>query len=159
MAWREWVYSPIRRGAQIDSSQSRPNTNDSVPDHHNTVAVTAADGEGNLFVADWATGVVWKYTSPSEREPVAGGLASPEGIAFDADGSLLVVETGIGQLSRIDPATGDVTPVAQGLALGAQGAPGTPPTWIFNGVAVGAEGAIYVTGDIGNVVYRIEVRP
>jgi len=119
----------------------------------------AADGDDNLFVADWATGMVWKYTSPSERELVAGGLAFPEGLALDADGSLLVVETGIGQLSRIDPATGAVIPVAQGLALGAPGPVTMPPTWIFNAVAVGEEGAIYVTGDISNVIYRIEVRP
>jgi sugar lactone lactonase YvrE len=104
-------------------------------------------------------GTVWKYTSPSEREPVAEGLALPEGLALEADGSLLVVETGIGQLSRIDPATGEVTAVAEGLALGAPGPVGMPPTWIFSGVAVGAEGTIYVTGEIGSVVYRIEARP
>jgi glucose/arabinose dehydrogenase len=103
--------------------------------------------------------MVWKYASPSERELVADGLAFPEGLALGADGNLLVVETGIGRLSRINPATGDVTPVAEGLALGAPGTPGMPPTWIFNGVAVGGDGAIYVTGDIDNVIYRIEVRP
>jgi hypothetical protein len=118
----------------------------------------AADGD-TLYVADWATGVVWKYTSPTERVPVAGGLAGPEGLALEADGSLLVVEAAIGQLSRIDPVTGDATPLASGLALGAPGTPGLPPTWLFNGVAVGAEGAIYVTGDVDNVVYRIEERP
>jgi glucose/arabinose dehydrogenase len=31
-----------------------------------------------------------------------------------------------------------------------------PPTWIFNGVAVGPSGAVYVSGDVENVIYRIQ---
>ena len=30
-----------------------------------------------------------------------------------------------------------------------------PPFWIFNGVAVGPSGAVYVAGDAANVIYRI----
>jgi len=87
---------------------------------------------------------------------VATDLAFPEGLAVAPDGSLLVVETGVGRLSRIDLVTGEVSTVAVGLELGAEGAKDYPPTWIFNGVAVGPSGAIYVTGDIANVLYRIE---
>jgi hypothetical protein len=47
-----------------------------------------------------------------------------------------------------------VTVVADGLALGAEGVPGMPPTWLFSGVAVGPSGTIYVTSDVDNVVYR-----
>ena len=43
--------------------------------------------------------------------------------------------------------------IAEGLEIGF---PSEHPTWIFNGVAVGPSGAIYVTGDIANVLYRIE---
>ena len=113
-----------------------------------------------LWVADWATGIVWQLTFDDAgnlvaQSPVAFGLSFPEGLALDLDGSLLVVETSAGRLSRIDPATGVVTAVAEGLQLGAPGVPGGAPTWMFNGVAVGPSGAIYVTGDIANVIYRI----
>ena len=67
-----------------------------------------------------------------------------------------MVESGAGRLSRIDLLTGQVRTVAEGLLLGAEGIPGTPPTWIFSGVAVGPSGVIYVTGDKGNVVYRLD---
>ena len=87
--------------------------------------------------------------------PAAKGLAGPEGLAVDLDGSLLVVESRAGRLSRIDTQTGDVTVMADNLELGAAPAPDMPPTWAFNGVAVGPSGAIYVTGDKANVLYRL----
>jgi sugar lactone lactonase YvrE len=112
--------------------------------------------DGNLWVSDWATGVVWQILSPHALSPVATGLAAPEGLAVDQDGSLLVVEAGAGRLSRIDPLTGVVSKVVDGLELGAEAIPGLIPTWIFNGVAVGPSGYIYVTGDIANVLYRFK---
>jgi sugar lactone lactonase YvrE len=118
----------------------------------------ATDGEV-LWVADWATGMVWQIgfdgKAPLDPVPVADGLAHPEGLAVDVDGSLLVVEAGAGRLSRIDPTTGAVSMVVEGLELGAESPPGLPPTWGFNGVAVGPSGAIYITGDVANVLYRI----
>jgi len=118
----------------------------------------ATDGE-MLWVADWATGMVWQIgfdgKTPLAPVPVAGGLAHPEGLAVDVDGSLLVVEAGARRLSRIDPTTGAVSMVVEGLELGAEAPPGLPPTWGFNGVAVGPSGAIYITGDVTNVLYRI----
>jgi sugar lactone lactonase YvrE len=115
----------------------------------------AASGS-NLWVSDWATGMVWKVVSGGApaMTPVAKDLQQPEGLAVDQDGSLLVVEAGAGRLSRIDVNTGQVTTVADGLDLGAPGAPSVPPTWVFNGVAVGPSGAIYVTGDKTNVLYK-----
>jgi glucose/arabinose dehydrogenase len=111
-------------------------------------------------VGEWATGRVLQLVADGQplAEPrvVAAGLAAPEGLAVAADGSLLVVESGAGRLSRIDLATGRISTVADGLALGTQGIPGAPPTWDFNGVAVGPSGAIYVTGDRANVLYRFE---
>jgi glucose/arabinose dehydrogenase len=118
----------------------------------------ATDGE-TLWIADWATGIVWQIgfdgKTPLAPVAVAFGLANPEGLAVDIDGSLLVVEAGAGRLSRVDLTTGDVSVVVDGLELGAEGPPGMPPTWGFNGVAVGPSGAIYITGDVTNVLYRI----
>lgn len=116
---------------------------------------------GDLWVADWASGIVWKIaaggTFLAAPLPVAFGLAQPEGLAVDRDGSLLVVEAAAGRLTRIDPSTGATTTVADGLGLGAPTY--GPPTWMFNGVAVGARGDIYVTGDVANVVYRFSPVP
>jgi sugar lactone lactonase YvrE len=133
--------------------------------------VTLAEGLGvpaglaatddDLWISDWATGLVLHIVADgeplAEPIPVATGLAFPEGLAVALDGSLLVIETGAGRLSRIDTATGEVNSVAEGLELGAQGPPdGAPPTWAFNGVAVGPSGAVYITGDKANVLYRLE---
>jgi hypothetical protein len=76
-------------------------------------------------------------------------------MAIASDGSLLVVESGAGRLSRIDLNSGKVTPIVEGLELGAPGPPTMPPTWGFNGVAVGPSGTIYITGDKANVVYHL----
>jgi sugar lactone lactonase YvrE len=89
---------------------------------------------------------------------VAAELANPEGLAFDREGGLLVVESGAGRLSRIDLATGGVEEIASGLELGLAAIVGIPPAYLPNGVAVDASGAIYVTGDVGNVLYRITRR-
>lgn len=122
----------------------------------------AATGD-DLWASDWATGIVWQIVAdgvPLDPPlPVAMGLSFPEGLAVDVDGSLLVVETGAGRLSRINLATGEVSMVADGLQLGAQGIAGMPPTWVFTGVAIGPSGAIYVTGDVSSVLYRIWPRP
>jgi glucose/arabinose dehydrogenase len=87
--------------------------------------------------------------------PVAEGLLSPEGLAVDLDGSLLVVETGAARLARISLVTGEVTTVADGLSLSDEVCPAAPPTWIFSDVAVGPSGAICATGDVQNVLYRL----
>jgi sugar lactone lactonase YvrE len=115
--------------------------------------------EDTLWVADWATGIVWQVgfdgKTPLTPVSVAFDLVMPEGLALDLDGSLLVVEAGAGRLSRLDLPTGEVSVVADALKLGAPTIPGTPPTYQFNGVTVGPSGAIYVTGDVTNVLYRI----
>jgi len=82
---------------------------------------------------------------------------NPEGLAWDKEGGLLVVESGASRLSRIDLATGAVSKIADGLKLSAPGIDleGYPPTWAFDGVAVGQSGDIYVSGGGKNVIYRI----
>jgi sugar lactone lactonase YvrE len=119
-----------------------------------------AASDGNLWVADHVDGTILQLVAGgevlSDPRPVAADLQGPEGLAASDEGVLYVVEAGAGRLSRVDVATGEVSTVADGLALGAPGVPGMPPTWIFNGVAIAESGTIYVTGDVENVVYRIQ---
>ena len=121
----------------------------------------ATDGE-RLWVSDWATGTVWQVAFEGAAAlpavPVATALANPEGLAPDGLGGLLVVETGAQQLSRIDLATGAVEPIASNLDVGLAALPGMPPPFLRSGVTVDAAGAIYVIGDVTNVVYRVTRR-
>lgn len=120
-----------------------------------------AAADDDLWVADWATGFVFQIMDGGIPVfiPVASGLAQPEGMAVNTDGSLLVVETGAGRLTRIDLDTGEVTVIVEGLEVGSPGPPGYPPTSIFSGVAVDRAGYIYVTADAANLLYRFKQHP
>ena len=119
----------------------------------------ATDGE-TLWVADWGSGIVWQIgfdgTTPTTPAPIAQDLLFPEGLAYDNNGGLLVVETGAARLSRIELATGEVTEITGGLEFfGRPGVAGAPPTWGFEGVTIAPSGTIYVSGQGNNIIYRI----
>lgn len=118
----------------------------------------ATDGD-SLWVADWMTGQVMRIAEAGDPlaapELVADGLVFPEGMAVDNDGTLLVVETGANQVTRIDPATGDKTVVDDGLDIGLPGPPGMPPTFVFNGIDVDDCGNIYVSVDTENSIVKL----
>ena len=118
--------------------------------------------DDDLWVGDWYTGMVWQLIADGQELadpiPAAAGLSGPEGMAFDLDGSLLVVEGTAGRVSRIRIESGAVTPVVSGLELSGVGAGILPPFNTFNGIAVGPSGAIYVSGDLGVKVYRLVPR-
>jgi sugar lactone lactonase YvrE/predicted ester cyclase len=145
--------SVVRFAADDPTQKSTVATGLSVP-------AGLAATEDALWVSDWAAGSVLQLVVDGEvlAEPavVATGLVNPEGMAIAADGSLLVVETGAGQLTAIDPTTGETRILAAGLSVGLAGPNGYPPTNLFSGVAVDDDGVIYVTGDMENVVYRID---
>ncbi|MCD4749946.1 MAG: hypothetical protein K8R59_11280 [Thermoanaerobaculales bacterium] len=118
--------------------------------------------DDDLWVGDWYTGMVWQLIADGQELadpiPVASGLSGPEGMAFDLDGSLLVVEGTAGRVSRIRLESGMVTSVVSGLELSAVGTGILPPFNTLNGIAVGPSGALYVSGDLGVKVYRLVPR-
>ena len=117
---------------------------------------------GDLYVADRSGSVLQILDDGETVDPartVASGLAGPEGIAAGADGALYVVEVEAGRVTRIDPASGAATPVVDGLALsGPERRALGPSTSIgeLAGIAVGADGALFVSAYRDNRVYRIE---
>ncbi len=118
--------------------------------------------EDDLWVTDWVMGTVFQLVQNGEpvMTPIAEGLQGPEGLAVLPDGSLLVVEAGLGRVSQIDTETGLVIPFVEGLQLGGLHLSGMPPSFIFNGIAVSNQtGAIYVSGDQADLLYRIDQRP
>ncbi|PTX43484.1 hypothetical protein C8P64_2012 [Christiangramia gaetbulicola] len=119
----------------------------------------ATNGE-SLWSADWATGTIFRIDfdgkTPLDPVIIAEDLMNPEGLALDNKGGLLVIETGAARISRIELSTGNKTILAEGLELSPPGLGlGSPPTWSFDGVAVGESGDIYISGLGATVIYRI----
>ena len=123
-----------------------------------------------VWAADWGSGAIYKidvteatsvpvYYVPEGPEALNG----PEGLAIDHEGRLLVFETGgpfsgEPRLSRIEffsdkPA--ERTTLVDGLEPKKGGLPGFPPMWLFDGVDVGVNGDIYLTGGEANVIHKI----
>lgn len=119
----------------------------------------AAKGN-NLYAADWFKGEVLQIIAngeiPARPKTVAKGLERPEGMAFAKDGSLLVIESAAGRLLKINPANGEKTVLAEGLATGEQPGFEAAPSYVFSGVAVGSDGSIYVSCDKGRAVVRVK---
>ena len=117
--------------------------------------------DGSLWVADWDDGTLWLLAEGGEPlsvpRLVASDLDQPEGMAFAADGRLLIAETGAERLTAIDLDSGDRTILVSDLGIGEEAITGFPRTHLFTGVAVGASGTIYIAGDRANVIYTIDL--
>ena len=113
----------------------------------------ASDGT-TLYVSDWATGTVWAVDDAG-AEVLIEGLAQPEGLAIDGD-RLLVVETGAQQVTAVDLATGETSPVITGLDFSAASIEGFLPNGALSSVAIGPDGAIYLTDDGVSSLYRFD---
>lgn len=111
----------------------------------------AADGEGNLYVSDTHNNAVRRISPKGVVVTVAEGLSEPMGLCWH-EGVLYVAETGANRVVRV--VGGQVEPVAgsghEDLIDGpaAQAAFSMP-----QGVAVGADGSVYVA-DTGNSAVR-----
>ncbi|MCA1392725.1 SMP-30/gluconolactonase/LRE family protein [Bradyrhizobium sp. IC3123] len=108
-----------------------------------------------VYVTEAFAGIISKINSTGEKTVIAKDLKMPEGIARTGDGKLIVAEVGAKRLIEIMPESGKVTEIAANLPIGLTGAPGGLPTHIPTGVAVGATGAIYVSSDVENAIYKV----
>ncbi len=116
----------------------------------------AKAGPGAVYVTEFGAGRVTKVDlKTGNKKVIATGFSAPKGIAVKPDGKILVVDTGTRQLIQIDPATGESKPLVINLAVGLPVPSGFMPAYMLTGVAVSDSGAIYVTSDVENAVYKI----
>ena len=119
--------------------------------------VAMVQGPGNLlYITEIAAGAVSQIDVVSgARKVVADGLAGPEGIDLGPDGRLYVAEVGQQRIVAIDVASGAKTVIASNLDIGLAPFPGGPPALVPTGVAVGKTGAVYVSSDRRNAIYKL----
>ncbi len=118
-----------------------------------------ANRNGVLYTGDRVSGNILRI-DPANPKPVAVGRlesrtvneratsANPGGLVFTAQGDLLVVAAGFGEVMRLRAA--DLNPAnpgrAQTFSTGLTGA---------NGIALDAKGQVYVSGGATGAVYRL----
>ncbi|MHA6804087.1 Vgb family protein [Salinifilum ghardaiensis] len=125
----------------------------------------AVDAEDRCHVCDERRGAVARVDDGA-LVPLAEGLDRPQGIAVHG-GELFVVEVGRRRLLAIDLGSGASTVEAEELGVGPpagtsraqpalfnHGLPGVPAP--FAGVAVGGDGALYVSASDAGTVLRLQ---
>ena len=109
-----------------------------------------------LYVTEAAGNLVRINMADGTKTVVADKLALPEGVAQTPWGSFIVAEAAARRLVEINPADGTRRTVAENLPIGLEAGPGLPPPNVPTGVAVGADGVIYMSADRNNAIYKIK---
>ncbi|MDQ0014827.1 streptogramin lyase [Variovorax boronicumulans] len=112
--------------------------------------------DGALYVTE-AAGKLLRIPldASAPLRTIVDGLALPEGVAQTPWGTFIVAESAARRLVEIDPANGSRRTIAESLPIGLAPGPGLPPPYVVTGVAVGADGTVYVSADRNNAIYRI----
>lgn len=110
-----------------------------------------------LYVSDRERGEILLIARDGEAlstpETIAGGLEAPEGFVVSEHG-VVVVEAAAARVVHID-AEGTRNVLAT-IPSGSPGALGLPPSQIFNGIAMDADGNLFITGETSRVLYRLK---
>ncbi len=111
--------------------------------------------DGAIYVTEAAGNLTRINLADASKTVVADKLALPEGVAQTPWGTFIVAEAAARRLVEINPADGTRRTVAENLPIGLEAGPGLPPPYVPTGVAVGADGTIYMSADRNNAVYKI----
>lgn len=118
-----------------------------------------------LYVTDAKAGTVERITmATGEKRILTTKLAGPEGITILPSGHLAVVETGRSMILDVNPADGTTDRLATNVAVSVlpSGFPTDPQKVaaagqaIFNGIAVTADGVIYLPSDVQTTLYVLK---
>ncbi|MFZ0962437.1 MAG: choice-of-anchor D domain-containing protein [Terriglobia bacterium] len=138
----------------------------------------AADAQGNLFIADTnnnrirrvdaVTGIITtvagggQYNNLGDGGPATSAfLGGPYSVALDAQGNLFIGDPGDNRVRRVDALTGIMTTVAGNGTAGfsGDGGPATSASLnlgIFGGVALDAEGNLFIADCYNNRIRRVD---
>lgn len=109
----------------------------------------AVDASGNVAVADATQ--IWKVASDGSASSLTGGLNSPGSMAFAADGTLFIADTGANVIRRLS--TSGVLSTIAGTGSAGFSGDGSPSLAAQlnapSGIAIGANGTLLVA-DSGN---------
>jgi len=119
-----------------------------------------AAANGNIYAADFYTGVVYQITEKGKTlatpKVIIKDLKQPEGIKIGPKGNLIVVETGTNQVLSINLSNGEKSVLVNNIPLGLSATPNMPPTWKISDIDYDELGNLYVPSDIENTIYKIE---
>ena len=111
--------------------------------------------DGALYVTEAAGNLTRISLADGSKTVVADKLVLPEGLAQTPWGTIVVAEAAARRLVEINVADGSRRTVAENLPIGLEAGPGLPPPNVPTGVAVGADGVIYMSADRNNAIYKI----
>ena len=110
----------------------------------------AADGDGNLYIANTHAGEILRVTPEGAVTKAAAGLDSPMGLCWH-DGTLYIAETGARRILTLRD--GQIAVLAGSGDEGGQDGPATEAGFFApEGLAVGDDGSVYVADAVGAAV-------
>lgn len=119
----------------------------------------AADGNGNLYVADYDNNKIRKIIiATATVTTFAGGFYKPSGVALDGNGNIYVSDTYNNEIRKIVIATGIVTIIAGQTTSGSADGTGTAAS--FNNpyaLATDGSGNVYVCDFNNNKIRKIVI--
>lgn len=112
----------------------------------------AVGKDGMVYVTELGAARLSRVDPRSgQRTTVAEGFTLPRAVAAGPDGKLAVLDVGAKAAFLVDPATGAKTLIASNLPVGWI----TRPQPNGGGIAVGADGTVYVSSDVDNSILKL----
>jgi sugar lactone lactonase YvrE len=116
----------------------------------------AEAADGKLYVTETGGALAQVDLATKTIKRIAEGLSGPEGVDVGADGRVYIAEAGAGRVIAYNPKDSSTAVLAEGLKMGLPAAEGTIPAFAVTGVAVSKkDGAVYVSSDLTNVIYKL----
>jgi len=138
-------------------------------------SAVALDSSGNLYIAVSALNQIWVVSpsgavtevigngSPSYSgdggSAISAGLNGPTGVAVDSSGNLYIADAENNRVRKVTAATGVITTVAGTGVIGFSGDMGPATSaqlWAPWGVALDANGNLYIADKLNMVIRKVE---